>query len=471
MHRKCRLADQKIKPYYETIVIGGGIVGAGILREFALHKKEVLLIEKGDYSSQTSAGSSKMLHGGIRYIENFDFLLVFEALREKKIWLKLASHISREQTFILPVYKDSKWPLFLMRIGLFIYDLLSLFKNSPHKVLSKKQTMNALPGIKEKGLTGSGVYSDGVIDDSKLVFDLIFDSIYHGASAINYHELVELNRSEECSNLVVRNIITKENINLQCKNIIFAVGPFTDFTLNRLKLPWKDIILPSKGSHIWLKQSSLNIENSLVIQTNDKRVIFVIPHRNAILIGTTEIALDKSDNLFDLKPSAEEVSYLLESINSYFPNSNVSQADIIAEYAAVRPLIKSNMPGPGKTSRHHKVYKPLDNTYVIAGGKYTTFRVMACDITKKVFKDNHYKYDKKLSKTEFTKKSLLSDIHSQKIDESMIEQIISDEQVRSMEDLIKRRLSLYSLDQYEDKDKLQEIIGSIDEKSLPSTIC
>lgn len=465
------MADKKIKPYYETIIIGGGIVGAGILRDFALHKKDVLLIEKGDYSSQTSAGSSKMLHGGIRYLENFDFLLVFEALREKKLWLKLASHISKEQTFILPVFKESKWPLFLMRIGLYLYDLLSLFKNKPHEVLTKAETIESLPGIKEDGLTGSGTYSDGVIDDSKLVFDLIFDSIYHGATALNYHELFEFKRSEDLNNLVVKNIITKKNIKLQCKNIIFAVGPFTDYTLRKLKLPWKDIILPSKGSHIWIKQTSLKINNSLVIQTKDKRVIFVIPQRNAILVGTTEIALDPKKNLFDLKPTSQEIDYLLESINSYFPTANVSHEDIIADFSAVRPLIKSKMPGPGKTSRHHKIYKPLPNTYVIAGGKYTTFRVMAADISKKVFKDNHYEYNKNLSKSGFTKKSLLADIHSQNIDMNTLHEIIEQEQVHSLEDLIKRRLSLYSLEQAHDEVQLRGIIASSAETTkLPLSI-
>ncbi len=464
------MADKEIKTYYETIIVGGGIVGAGVLRDFALHKKDVLLVEKGDYSSQTSAGSSKMLHGGIRYLENFDFLLVFEALREKKIWLKLASHISTEKTFILPVFKESKWPLFLMRIGLFLYDLLSLFKNTPHKVLSKAQTIKALPGIKEEGLTGSGVYSDGVIDDSKLVFDLIFDSVFHGAQAINYHEVVECHKVDGLNKLKLLNRLSNTFVSVECKNIIFSLGPFTDFTLNKLNVPWEDIILPSKGSHIWLKKTSLKIDNSLVIQTKDKRVIFVIPHRNSILVGTTEIELKPHENLFDLNPSKEEIDYLLESINNYFPKENVSHVDIIADYAAVRPLIKSKSLGPGKTSRHHKIYTPAENTYVIAGGKYTTFRVMASDITKKVFKDNNQSYDKSLSKTEFTKKSLLADIHSQKVNLEMIEKIIEQEQVHSLEDLIKRRLSLYSLDQYQEKQDLEKLMTVSAVKELPTII-
>ena len=141
------MGNKKIETHYSNIIIGGGIVGAGILRDLALHDKKTLLIEKGDFSSQTSQGSSKMLHGGIRYLENFDFALVFEALREKKNWLRIAPHISTEIKFYLPVYKYSKWPLFFLRIGLFIYDFLSLFKNPPYKILNKKETIEGLKGL------------------------------------------------------------------------------------------------------------------------------------------------------------------------------------------------------------------------------------------------------------------------------------------------------------------------------------
>lgn len=132
---------------FDTIIIGGGIVGSGIFRDQSLHNKKVLLLDQGDFSSQTSQGSSKMLHGGIRYLENLDFALVFEALKEKNLWLKLTPHIAKEVPFYLPVYKESKWPLILTKVGLFIYDLLSLFKNSPHKAFNKEQTVKHIPGL------------------------------------------------------------------------------------------------------------------------------------------------------------------------------------------------------------------------------------------------------------------------------------------------------------------------------------
>jgi glycerol-3-phosphate dehydrogenase len=458
LYREYCLATQKINKHYKHIVIGGGIVGAGILRDLALHKEDCLLIEKFDFASQTSGGSSKMLHGGIRYLENFDFFLVFEALREKKIWLKLASHISKERTFFLPVFKDSKWPLSLMRVGLFIYDLLSLFKNRPYQVYSKQKTLDSLIGLKSKGLTGAGVYSDGVIDDSKLVFDLIFDSIFHGAHAVNYHQLTQVKKNSDGVgfNLTVKNTLNNSIFNIECENLIFALGPFTDQVMHNLSIPWKNIILPSKGSHLWIKKDSLKITESLVIQTKDKRVIFVIPQRNSILIGTTEIKMDPEDKLENLVPSAEEIQYLLDSVNEYFPSANLCSNSIISSYTAVRPLVRSGI-SASKTSRKHKIFLPEKNMFVIAGGKYTTFRVMAKDICKKIIAS----YNSKLSQQDFSKKSLLHDIHTQKIDIGMLEKIIQEEQVHNMEDLIKRRLSLYSMSQYEDPETLKSLLDKV----------
>lgn len=314
--------QQKIKSHYNHIIIGGGIVGAGILRDLSLHNEDVLLIEKGDFASQTSQGSSKMLHGGIRYLENFDFLLVHEALREKKIWLKLAGHIAREGKFYLPVYKHSKWSLFFLRIGLFIYDLLSLFKNPPHKILNRKQVEIGLPGLNQKDLKGAGLYSDGIIDDSKLTIDLILDSLARGGHALNYHELISYTEENSIKRLCIENKLTKQILKISCEQLIFAVGPFTDQVMHKLNIPWEDIILPSKGTHLWLKKESLNFNDSMVLQTQDNRIIFVIPQRNAILVGTTEVALKEDENLFDIKASKNEINYLLETLNNYFPKVN-----------------------------------------------------------------------------------------------------------------------------------------------------
>jgi len=448
-----------MKKHYQNIVVGGGIVGAGILRDLALHKKETLLIDKGDFSSQTSQGSSKMLHGGIRYLENFDFGLVFEALKEKKVWLKLAPHISYEKKFFLPVYKESKWPLFFLRIGLFVYDLLSLFKNPPYKIINKHKTLVGIQGLRSEGLKGAGVYSDGVVDDSKLALDLIIDSVALGVEAKNYHEIIKVEHSSP-KVVTVKNTLTNELTEYTCDHLIIAAGPFTDKVLNQLEIPWQDIILPSKGSHIWLKKDSLSLKDAMVLQTKDNRIIFVIPQRNAILVGTTEIALDNKTDIFDIKASEEEINYLVDNLNYYFPKENISNEDILSSFCAVRPLVRSGK-SSSKTSRTHKVFNPKEGVYVIAGGKYTTFRVMAQDLCKKLFKDNNQRYDKNLSLKPLNKKSIIYDVHHQEITKELLQKLKDTEFVKTKEDLILRRLSLYSLSQYSESEKLESLINEI----------
>jgi glycerol-3-phosphate dehydrogenase len=453
------MGNKEITVHYSNIIIGGGIVGAGILRDLTLHGKKSLLIEKGDFSSQTSQGSSKMLHGGIRYLENFDFALVFEALREKKNWLRMAPHISTEIKFYLPVYKYSKWPLFFLRIGLFIYDLLSLFKNPPYQILNKDQTIKGFKGLNPDQLSGAGVYSDGIIDDSKLALDLILESIGNQSDALNYHEVINHEYKNNIHTIQTRNTITNDKFNFSCDNLIFSAGPFTDQLLNDLKIPWTDVLLPSKGSHLWIKKESLDITEGMVLQTKDNRIIFVIPHRNAILVGTTEIPLDAKDDFFNIKPTKEEEDYLIENLNFYFPDSNITEHNVLSSFAAVRPLVKSGT-SSSKTSRHHKLFTPLPNCHVVVGGKYTTFRVMAKDVCQKVFKLNNWKYNKKLSLSKLSKTSIIKDVHTQELSADLIEKIIKEELVKTKEDLLKRRLSLYSESQFKDPDQLKSLIDN-----------
>jgi glycerol-3-phosphate dehydrogenase len=451
------MGNQKIDTHYSNIIIGGGIVGAGILRDLALHEKKTLLIEKGDFASQTSQGSSKMLHGGIRYLENFDFMLVFEALREKKNWLRIAPHLSSEIKFFLPVYKYSKWPLFFLRIGLFLYDLLSLFKNPPYKILDRKQTIAGLKGLNSNQLKGSGIYSDGIIDDSKLVIDLILESIQKESDALNYQEVISHSFTNNIHTIETKNTITKEVNTFTCDNLVFATGPFTDQLLHKLKIPWKNVLLPSKGSHLWIKKDSLKIKEGMVLQTKDNRIIFVIPQRNAILVGTTEIQLKPTEDFFNIKPTKEEIQYLIDNLNFYFPDSNISNENILSSFAAVRPLVKSGN-SSSKTSRHHKLFTPLPNCHVVVGGKYTTFRVMASDVCKKIFKQNNWNYKKKLSLSKLEKISSIHDIHSQNLTKELIDNIIEKELVKTKDDLLKRRLSLYSESQHSDPKLLKKLL-------------
>ena len=439
---------------FDVIIIGGGIVGSGIFRDLSLHNKSVLLIDQDDFNSQTSAGSSKMLHGGIRYLENLDFKLVFEALFEKNHWLKTTPHIAKAVPFYLPVFKHSKWPLFFLKIGLFLYDLLSLFKNTPHSTFNKQSTINKLPGIEKNGLKGCGMYFDAVVDDHKLGLECIYDGLINEkCHALSYHQAIELHKNNETYTIGTKDLITQKSLEFQSKNIVIATGPFIDQTMKALKIEsWVPVIKPSKGSHLWLNKKSLpKLINSMVLQTKDNRIIFVIPQRNSILVGTTEVDLNENDNFSNLKASQEEIDYLISEINTYFPDANIKYEDILSSFAAVRPLVKDGGENSSKISRVHKTYQIDEHFFAITGGKYTTFRKMAQDLNQQLFKQNDWFYNKKLSLSPLRVKSIIGDPHLKIIDKQTLEEIKNKELIRTKEDLIQRRLSLPNLDHLSSK--------------------
>jgi glycerol-3-phosphate dehydrogenase len=452
------MGEQKIE-HFTHIIIGGGIVGAGAFRDLCLHEESVLLLDKGDFNSQTSESSSKMLHGGIRYLENADFFLVKEALFEKNHWLKVAPHVATEDRFYLPIYRESKYPLWMLRIGLFLYDLLSWFKNTPHKVINKKKVTEAFPGIKEEGLKGAGIYSDGIVDDSKLGLECIYDGLLNPkARALNYHEVKSITGDQEYT-VEVMDTISGVSKKFTCEHIITAVGPFTDQFMKQISFPWKPVMLLSKGTHLWLDTKSLPIEHPMVLQTNDQRIIFVIPQRSAILVGTTEMALPDDAEIFDITATDQEIQYLLDNVNHYFPNANISSNDILSTFAGVRPLVKSRGRSRGKTSRKHKIFSPKPNFLVITGGKYTTFRVMAQEVVKLAMKNLKRPYNKTLSLTPLRKISKVQDPIKLVFNKELLDQVVNEELPRTKEDLIKRRLSIISKDQLSQDQKGQlEII-------------
>ncbi|MDO9183097.1 MAG: FAD-dependent oxidoreductase, partial [Bacteriovorax sp.] len=319
--------------HYKSVVIGGGIVGAGIFRDLALHGVETLLIEKKDFSSQTSERSSKLLHGGIRYLENMDFALVFEALHEKNLWLRLTPHLAKEVPFYLPVFRDAKRPLWMIQIGLFLYDFLSSFKNSPYKMQTSNEVLKEIPNLKTQGLKGAGVYYDGMMDDAKITLEIIYDALEEKcAEALSYTEVLTVTKNSEKNILHCKNTLNGELFKISCDQVVYALGPFTDRFLKSIPMyNWNDILLPSKGSHLWISARDLPLKHPIVITTNDNRVIFVVPHDDQILVGTTEVAF--SGDYFDVDASESEIAYLLNAINDYFPKINLNHSHILSTFA------------------------------------------------------------------------------------------------------------------------------------------
>jgi glycerol-3-phosphate dehydrogenase len=431
---------------YNTVIVGGGIVGAGLFRDLSLHGVSTLLIDKHDFCSQTSSASSKMLHGGIRYLENLDFALVHEALREKNLWLKLAPHLAYEDAFIVPSFKESKVPLWQLGLGLLLYDFLSQFKNSPFKILSKNKTLDYLKGLQTNTLKGAGLYHDAVVDDLLLGLENIYDGLLEEKSqAFNHMELVSVDYSNKPILLELFDRLTEKSYFIECENLVFATGPFTDQLLKNFpQITWKPTILPSKGGHLWIHKDSLEITSPMVLETVDQRIIFVIPYSHAILVGTTEVLLEPNEDYFDLKISQNETDYLLKNLNEYFPTSHISEKNILASFSGVRPLVREDGESDmNKTTREHKVFRPQKNTHVILGGKYTTFRTMVQETAASIVQTNNRSYCSNKTLRPLRQRSTVLPFQPrEEISTSMLENILKHECPKNLDDLLKRRLKV-----------------------------
>jgi glycerol-3-phosphate dehydrogenase len=441
---------------YDVVIIGGGINGCGLLRDLALNGVNTLLIEKGDFSSQTSQASSKMLHGGIRYLETFDFGLVQEALEEKNLWLKLTPHLCFERDFYLPLYNYSKYRPFMLKAGLFLYDFLSHFQNRPHGMLSPEQTIEKIPSLDPKGLKGAGKYYDGIVDDAKLSLECLYDALLEPcAEAISYHEVTATEKTDDGYLVTYQSMHKPQHNTVKARYIVFTTGPFTDKLLPKLGIPWRPQLVPSKGIHLWLKKGAIEAKGSVVLTTRDNRVVFVIPQRDSILVGTTETPVDQ--DMFNIKATDKEVHYLLDVLRQYFPNASLAQESIISTFAGIRPLVREEGMDEslGKVSRFHKIFRPETNAYVMLGGKYTTFRKMTQEIAQEIVPRLGRRYQPNLTLNPLRQKSVMPTFGERpELTLEMVKDIMKHEKVTTFEDLVQRRLSLL-----DDPHHLKDVMG------------
>lgn len=457
--------DKNLEEEYEVLVVGAGITGAGIFRSLSLNGVKCLLIDKYDFCSQTSSASSKMLHGGIRYLEHLEFSLVEEALKEKNLWLKLAPHLAQKKIFTLPVYKQSRVGDFKMKLGMLLYDFLAKDLNPDHIRYSGIANLKEkFKPLKQEGLVSAFDYHDAVIDDFRLGLEVILDTKKNSNSnALNYFELQHYSQEKQYYLAQIKNNLTQETHQIKAKYIAFALGPFTNLLFDQ-----NSNILPSKGSHLWIRKEALNISKSYVLQADGNRVIFVIPQRGAILVGTTEIVLPKA--YFSPNIDQEEIDYLFEQLRHYFPEFKANQEDILASFSGIRPLVREGNESASQTSRHH-AFAPLNrSSSLIMGGKYTTFRVMSQDVAKHACSYLKKSYRESSFLQELTYRSPLRSKENLSLEE-LIVQLIQDEKIHNKEDL-KRRIGAIGEINYLHKStseilELYESIITNDKKSPP----
>jgi glycerol-3-phosphate dehydrogenase len=364
---------------FDLLVIGGGITGAGIARDAALRGLAVALVEAGDFGSGTSSRSSRLIHGGLRYLEQRQWRLVRESLRERGVLLKLAPNLVRPIDFILPFYDGDRVPGWKMRLGLRLYDLLAGRGNvRPHKGLGKRGVQEAEPGLRARGLSGGARYTDAQCDDARLTLAVIRGAAAAGAKVASYTRVVELLRDgSRVRGARLRDMLDGIEAEVRAGLVINATGPWTD-TLRRLEDPAASPLLrPTKGSHVQVPAARIGNRHAILFASPiDRRALFVLPWGRWTYIGTTD--LDTNEPPEAVRPSQAEVTYLLRSANALFPEARLSPDDVVAAWSGIRPLLAADPSVPAsQVSREHRIVRGAGGMLTIAGGKLTTFRLMA----------------------------------------------------------------------------------------------
>lgn len=370
-----KLAETK---EWDIVIIGGGATGLGAAVDAASRGYSTLLVEQYDFAKGTSSRSTKLVHGGVRYLQQGNIKLVREALRERGYLLKNAPHLTSVQPFIIPVY--SWWEKMYYTIGLSVYDMLSGKYSLGHTgILSKKETVERLPAINPAKLSGGVLYYDGQFDDSRLCADLAMTAANHGAVVLNYCKVVGFEKEKNRINgVVIKDVLSDTTITVSATSVINATGVFTDAVMQLDDAEKHDIVFPSQGIHLVVDKSFFPGRDAMMIpRTSDGRVLFAVPWHEKVVIGTTDTPIEKIS--VEPKPLEEEIHFILSHINEYGTH-RIERQDVKAVYAGLRPLVRiKGARNSSLLSRDHTLVIANSGLVTITGGKWTTYRKMAED--------------------------------------------------------------------------------------------
>jgi glycerol-3-phosphate dehydrogenase len=373
---------------YDVVIIGGGMAGAGAARDLALRGLSVALLDKGDFASGTTSRSSKLVHGGLRYLELFDFGLVRESLRERETLRQLAPHLVRPLPFLVPIYRDSSRGLIKVRIGLRLYDWLTPGRRRERaRVLKPVDALSLEPGIGAEELRGAGYYFDDLlVFPERLCLENVLAAGRRGALAWNYADVEELvrNREGRLNGVRVRDLLSGRVATLRARVVVNATGPWVDLIRERAGIQehGRHIVRRTKGIHCLLPRLT---EHAVYHSTSDERMIFVIPWREFSLVGTTDT--DFEGDLDRLFATREEVAYLLAEVRKALPDPRVTPEHVAYTYAGVRPLSYEEGKAASAVSRAHKVVAEEGGRFLsITGTKLTCFRSLAAHLGDQVMR-------------------------------------------------------------------------------------
>lgn len=407
-----RLEEYNLKQKFDIAIIGGGINGAGIARDAALRGLKVILLEKNDFASGCTSHSTRLIHGGLRYLEHLEFDLVAESLREREILLRNYPHLVNPLGLFIPSYKHSKVGLAKLNLGMMIYDMLSANKSlSPYKSISKSRLDEMVIAIDHYDLKGGVFYYDAQASFvERIVLENILTAERHGAICLNHAEVVEIKVKKQSKQFIAKGLRFKDHLNfkrpvdIEADQIINVSGPWVDQINTKIReenaYPIPKALKPkiggTKGSHIVVKSftggpKQFGIYNEA---RSDGRPFFILPFKlgmndDLLLIGTTDIFLEPNEKLNDLKISEKEIDYLINETNLLFPTAFLNKFSILKTYCGVRPLPYNDSknfkkPFAGKITRKHFIHnhneEGLKNFYSIVGGKITTFRQLSKEV-------------------------------------------------------------------------------------------
>jgi glycerol-3-phosphate dehydrogenase len=370
---------------FDLVIVGGGITGAGIAREAALAGWRVALVERDDFASGTSSRSSRLVHGGVRYLEHGHFSLVFESSRERRLLLALAPHLVRPLAFTWPVYRGARVPLWKVRAGLLLYDALALFRNvNRHEGLSAEGVLAVEPALMRDELIGGARYWDAATDDTRLTLASAIAAREEGALVVNHVSVTGGVRTPSGTRLhgvVVEDRLTGTAFTVSAQVVINATGPWSDATAALTGGTPGRHVLGSAGTHIAVPRQRLGNHDAItLVSPLDGRVMFVLPAGAHAIIGTTERPARVGPD--EIRASEQDVTYLLRSVNTRFPNARLTTDDVVSAWAGIRPLAvaRAGEHSANTASREHAIAHRADGLVSVTGGKLTTYRAMAADV-------------------------------------------------------------------------------------------
>jgi glycerol-3-phosphate dehydrogenase len=369
---------------WDVLIVGGGATGLGAAVDAASRGYKTLLVEKADFAKGTSSRSTKLVHGGVRYLAQGDISLVLDALEERGLMMKNAPHLVKNQKFVIPSYNWWGGPFYT--IGLKVYDMMAgKLGFGPSEYISKEEVMELIPNLVEEDLNGGVIYHDGQFDDSRLAINLAQTAMEHGASLLNYCALTSLQKNADgmIDSATIKDNETGIEYKVKCKTVINACGVFVDDVVKMDDINAPKKVVASQGVHIVLDEDFLQGDHAIMIpKTSDGRVLFAVPWHEKVILGTTDTLMENIDE--DPKALEKEIDFILNTAGRYLVRAP-KREDILSVFAGLRPLAAPEKEGQEtkEISRNHKITISLSGLITIIGGKWTTYRQMGEDLIEK----------------------------------------------------------------------------------------